>query len=478
MLQVFLLLLLLALALRVPGYVVDVFNTDETFLATQAEVINDGGQIYQEAVDRKPPLVPYIYAATFRTFGTTALWSVRVMAAVAVALTGLLVAAEARSRYGRRAGWLAGILLVLATGAFVPQDGQAANFEIFMLPPMTAAVLFARRGRGFLAGGAVAVAMLAKQTGAATLLPVLYLLWKFRGRRAAGDALAGFALPVALVALLVGPGQLLFWAVLGNGSYLSVGSASVRVVVLCVGMTIFFAALNLPIIWALPQAWQERRTHGQGDTDLWLWLASAVLSVMVGFRFFGHYYLQLLPPLALLSAGVLARASRQLAKRLVVGSASVALLLVLLAFPEQPVEHPEYRNAAEFTATHAAPDDRILVWGHVPEIYWASGSRPATRFLTNRFLTGSWSGRAQEAVSEDTATPGAWQLFFEDFASHPPRYILDASVSGIRESEHYPISAYPTFAAIVFREYRYVEFIDGITIYERVPNPPFRTAVW
>ncbi|MBA2326548.1 MAG: glycosyltransferase, partial [Actinobacteria bacterium] len=74
MLQVFLLLLLLALALRVPGYVVDVFNTDETFLATQAEVINDGGQIYQEAVDRKPPLVPYIYAATFRTFGTTALW--------------------------------------------------------------------------------------------------------------------------------------------------------------------------------------------------------------------------------------------------------------------------------------------------------------------------------------------------------------------------------------------------------------------
>ena len=40
-----------------------VFNSDETFLATQAHVIQEGGQLYEEATDRKPPLVPYIYAA-------------------------------------------------------------------------------------------------------------------------------------------------------------------------------------------------------------------------------------------------------------------------------------------------------------------------------------------------------------------------------------------------------------------------------
>jgi hypothetical protein len=33
-------------------------------------------------------------------------------------------------------------------------------------------------------------------------------------------------------------------------------------------------------------------------------------------------------------------------------------------------------------------------------------------------------------------------------------------------------------AETVFREYQYVEFIDGITIYQRVANPPFRTAIW
>ena len=93
-----------------------------------------------------------LYAATFAFFGTTALWSVRVVAMLAVALTALLLASRRRRRYGPRAGWIAGVLFVVAMVAFAPQDGQAANFEVFMLPSMTAAVLLARRGRG-VAGG-------------------------------------------------------------------------------------------------------------------------------------------------------------------------------------------------------------------------------------------------------------------------------------------------------------------------------------
>ena len=69
------------------------------------------------------------------------------LAAIAVALTGWLLALEALRRWGTRAAWLAGILFVLGTVAFAPQDGQAANFEIFMLLPMTAGVVLAARRR-------------------------------------------------------------------------------------------------------------------------------------------------------------------------------------------------------------------------------------------------------------------------------------------------------------------------------------------
>src|SRR5947207_15022306 len=98
LLRIFLVLFALTFALRLPAFFTPVFNSDETFLATQAHVLNDGGQLYEEAIDRKPPIVPYIYAATFSFFETTALWSVRVVAMLAVALTALLLALDARRR--------------------------------------------------------------------------------------------------------------------------------------------------------------------------------------------------------------------------------------------------------------------------------------------------------------------------------------------------------------------------------------------
>ncbi len=307
-------LIMLTVALRLPAFFVDVFNSDETYLATQAQVIREGGNLYEEAADRKPPLVPYVYAASFELFGTTALWSVRVIAMLAVALTALMIALEARRRYGRRAAWFAGILFVVSMVAFAPQDGQAANFEVFMLPATVAAVLLARRGKGFSAGAAVAVATLAKQTGVATLLPVFYLLARSRGRRGVGDAAAGFAVPTAIVALLVGPGQLLFWTVLGNGSYVGVKTASTYVLSKLLLMTLTWAACNIPILWKLPRAWRDRRARsldGSTDTDLWLWFLASALMVSIGLRFFGHYYMQVVPPLVLLTTGALGPPQRQ-----------------------------------------------------------------------------------------------------------------------------------------------------------------------
>ena len=74
----------------------------------------------------------------------------------------------------------------------------------------------------------------------------------------------------------------------------------------------------------------------------------------------------------------------------------------------------------------AGPEDRILVWGHVPEIYWASGKRPATLpHVRVPLRVGARPPRNDANVKG--ATPGAWELFFEDFAAHPPTYILDTA---------------------------------------------------
>jgi 4-amino-4-deoxy-L-arabinose transferase-like glycosyltransferase len=468
--RMFLVLLAITFVLRMPAFFVPVFNSDETFVATQAQVIEQGGELYEDATDRKPPLVPYVYAATFAFFETSALWSVRVVAMLAVALTALLLAIEARRRYGERAGWIAGILFVLAMVAFAPQDGQAANFEVFMLPSMVAAMLLARRGHGAAAGVAVAVATLAKQTGAATLIPVLYLLARARGRRGVAEAGAGFAVPLAAVALAVGPGQLIYWAVLGNGSYLSLNSASAIVVGMFVLMTLGWAACNVPILWKLPRAWKDRREpslDGQRDTDLWLWLVSAALSVAIGLRFFGHYYMQLVPPLALLTAGALARASARSARRTIAASVVVAAGCSIAGYFLQPFgPEPQYESVSRFVAANTHPDDKILVWGSEPEIYWASNRLPATRFLTTpTFLTGNHPGRPADATDADADTEQNWQYFYEDFFADPPRYLLDTSPAKLRGA--HPIDKFPAFAQLVKQQYRYVRTIDDVAIYVR-----------
>ncbi|HEX9466794.1 MAG TPA: glycosyltransferase family 39 protein [Acidimicrobiia bacterium] len=469
--RMFLVLLALTCALRGPAFFVSVFNSDETFLATQAHVIADGGQLYEDATDRKPPLVPYLYAAAFAFFSTTALWSVRVLAMLAVALTALLLAIEARRRYGRRAAWTAGLMFLLAMVAFAPQDGQAANFEVFMLPSMTAAMLFARRGKGFAAGIAVAAATLAKQTGAATLLPVLYLIARTRGKRGIGDVGLGFAIPTVLVALAVGPSQLLYWAVLGNGSYLGVKTMSAEVVTTFLFMTATWAACNLPLLWKIPSGWRDRhvRAHdGQGDTDLWLWLLSAGVSVAVGLRFFGHYYMQLVPPLALLSAGALSRGRQRWTDYTVRAAIVLALAFSAAGYFMHPGDpEPNYQSVSRYLASVTNPADRIFVWGSVPEIYYASGRRPATRFLTQSFLTGSYPGRPADQANTGDDTKKAWNDFYTDFTAHPPKYFVDTSPAKVRGSQYYPIAKFSRLQRIIRRQYHYVLSLDHIAVYRR-----------
>jgi 4-amino-4-deoxy-L-arabinose transferase-like glycosyltransferase len=464
-------LLLLTVALRLPAFTVPVFNSDETFLATQAEVINDGGRLYHDAVDRKPPLVPYLYAAVFAVTGSNDLAWIRSVAMLSVALTALLLFVEARRRYGRRAGVVASVLFVFASVCFAPQDGQAANFEVFMLPAMTAAVVLARRERFGAAGVAVAFATLAKQTGAATLLPVLYLAWRTRDREALARAGGGFALPVALVALLVGPGQLLFWAVLGNGSYLGIGSASLYVLGLFLVMTAAFVLCNAPVVAPAFLAWRERRDRD--DRDLWWWVLSGVVSIAVGFRFFGHYYLQLLPPLSLLAAGVLTRATDRVRTGTIAAAATLAVGCSVVGYVAQPFgSGPQYQDVSRFIEANASETDRILVWGALPEVYWASNRRPATRFASNSFVTGHWGGRPEGDLSSDLATPDALQQFLADFGAHPPRYVVDTSPAAIRDAEYYPLSKFPSIAALIESNYRYVHSLDGMAVYERKASAP------
>src|SRR5260370_25861525 len=204
-----LIFVVVAFAVHVPMLSKRVWNSDEAYAATQAQVLNRGGRLYVDPVDRKPPVLPYLYAATFWATGADDLVPVRGLAVLADVVTPLLLAAEARRRWGRdRAGLIAGLLFLGASAAFYATDFQTANFEVFMLPTMVAGFVLAARSRPLASGVAIGVSTLTKQTAAATLLPVAWLVGRSprwgRARRVRLVAL-GFVAPLPGASLLFRP---------------------------------------------------------------------------------------------------------------------------------------------------------------------------------------------------------------------------------------------------------------------------------
>jgi hypothetical protein len=225
-------------------------------------------------------------------------------------------------------------------------------------------------------------------------------------------------------------------------------------------------ACNLPILWSVPIAWHQR-TRGV-DTDLWLWLLSAALSVAVGLRFFGHYYLQMLPPLCLLSAGALAKMRQPIARATVAVALAIAAGFTAVGFALRPFgDEPKYQGVSAYLKARVRVSDYVFVWGHLPEIYWASGGRPATRFLSSGFINGDWGGRPQANLTADVPTPGARMMMMSDLRERPPRFILDTTPAAIRGSQYHPMSSLPDLHRFVVHGYQYVRTIDGIAVYER-----------
>ena len=81
----FALLLVLSTVLHIPALVGRLFSSDEASLASMAMVIDDGGTLYHQTADRKPPVVPYIYAAVFKITGSRDLRPVRALGVIVLA---------------------------------------------------------------------------------------------------------------------------------------------------------------------------------------------------------------------------------------------------------------------------------------------------------------------------------------------------------------------------------------------------------
>lgn len=315
----FLMLLAVTCVLRLPALVSHPFNIDESYYSAGAAELVAGGTFFRHVVDHKPPGIYLIYAFIYRLAGVFNVTAVHVVLIVVAALTAYLVGRVAQEFFGARAGRWAGVLYAAASVVGPANDFQAANSELFTNLPLVAAIWLATRtwvrGRAnhpesFAMGLLVGVAVLIRPQAAWALLPMAVVAVRRQvGFKAVALATVGTLLPLlALAAWLWRADALADAAVSLAYSRYYTNSLPFEVKLANATLkTLFFLAIDvglvIPAAALLVRGWRRDEVW-QGGVG-WLltsWLLGSFIAVSMGGRFYPHYFIQLLPPLAIMAA--------------------------------------------------------------------------------------------------------------------------------------------------------------------------------
>ena len=501
-------LLLLALFVGVSvltrwlSLVVELLDMDEAAHIVGSWVLRDGGRLYRDFVDNKPPLL-YAYYALAQALLGRGLPAVHLFTALVwVPLTAL--AASAVFRHGRR-GLVAGLLHLLYGSAFLAHDMLATNAElVLLLPAAWAVALLAdeRRARRpaalLLAGGLLGIATLVKHQ-AVFWLPAL--AWAGasaeagapRLRRAARGALplAGFLLPLAATVLAFaaagGAGELAYWVLLRNWAYAASPPSAREALGRAAGSLLPWLLAGAPLWWA----WRRTRPLFTPRLRrlLDLLLALGLLPAFAGLRFFPHYLvpagfalaLGATPAVASWLERPLPRAGRaflaaSLGLALGFQAANAALYLGGLGVYRET--DPVYRaTAARLARDPCFPGSRLFVWGWAPAFYYyagLAGARPASRFavMAQAGLTGYVPGNLgsvrRRRPDEPTLEPSHWAWLMQDLERSRATYVLDTAPAGLYRWDRYPLRDYPGLDGYLRRRYQAVDSVSGVTVFRRI----------
>lgn len=220
----------------------------------------------------------------------------------------------------------------------------------------------------------------------------------------------------------------------------------------------------------------------RADVLLLIWFAVSFAGVMVGGRFYGHYFLQTLPGLCLIGArgvtGILSSLSTRgtHVRRTVIALLVIGFAFTLVRFHGRGVlltidwargtsalnanwyhsmrDHeermvaavvrdlPEGPDAADHLGLESiraggprtrqadGPADYVFVWGYRPEVYFWSGLLPASRFLSSQPLTGvpadvRYFANDYRSLLDHADTAQAWAQLIRDLEETQPKYIVD-----------------------------------------------------
>src|SRR5947208_7911164 len=418
-------IILLTVAIRLPSLLHPQPIDSEAMYSVVANEIVDGGRPYIDAVERKPPLLFWTYAAVFKIVGEFNWKALHIVALVWTlgAMAGLYVIGS--ELFDRNTGLIAALLYGVFQHWWTWKNLTFDGEMLMNLPIIWAWTIALRRSSSrlrpelFLAGALLGVAFLLKQPAAIAAVPLgIYLLLpSYRASRSLTRTNSVIQATIFTVGFFAALGlvTIVLWkqGILHDAFYWTIADHDIQHVFWQKGIvnTLTFVAACLPLVIGATMACRDKDEIWAGKTAertalLGLLLAS-VIGAAAGARFYPHYYVQLIPSLALLAAPYYARLwSRTIQppywlRRPKITYAWLVLTVILFSILHWTglASRRVPSQAGQYLFTHSSPADRVFVCCQTSEIYLDARRRRACRYITTFTLSGYTSARPVPALA-------------------------------------------------------------------------------
>lgn len=503
-------------------------NSDIAGITYNTDILLDGGLPYRDTVEYKSPGTFFLFAAIFKLAGRS-LTAVQVVFAAWLLIGAWAVWVAAVTLYGRTSRPAGRLAAAGATALYLLSAAQFEyNYSAWMTPAyawaFTLLLLGLRRDRWYwhLLAGAVAMLALLLKSQAVVLglvFPVAWLWARWRGEHGAAwhaplvwVAGAGCA-ALPLVILYLSHGALPELAA-GAFPVAAAREYAARVPLPFPWYELVWKVLHkafnaFPLAVALLAAavvgvlWELRRRRGTETRrsepilpQVVLLIAAVIATGLGGLRFFGHYFIQYVPGLALVAA-------HPAAYRLIRGSGValpgrvfgwvVAVACLAAAIPQGDAilwgrslgygsrkSNPRARDvaaASDYIRQRTTSDDRIFVWGWAgwPVYFWADRRSPCPIYkelgVVTTFNTNSTFRLRSRPIM---FKPGpAADMLVQSFREHPPAYFV--------HSDHYekingdvpgPLAQFKALRTILDRQYTLERVFGGLRVYGHRTESP------
>lgn len=406
-----------AVFLRFFSFFPSVINHDESTYLVIAQGLLEGKTYFIDLIDTKPAGIFLLYAGLWLAAGKT-IWGMRLLTALWVGLTGYaLYQLGRRAADSARTGWAAGFIYISMVSLFTFY-GVSPNTELYFVLFTVAAIALIWNQR---AVWRYALAGLLLGMGFITKYVVFFdglaigLFWAWQGRRRPGATLFRQLLPLVAGAAL--PFVLAYAWYAGQGhadvfrfyTFEVMGRYPVDKVWWRSGLHVLdFFARFLPV--TLMAYWRLRRPL-RSDTDalftrfLLLWIGFALVAALYTGKLFGHYFIPVMAPLALLAGGFfqLERQRPQWIDRISprIGWTVLAvfgLLVAGLQWTESIAKPDRPRAVAQWLQQRMAPTDQLYTGDYHQIIYLLLDKESPTPYIHRSLV---WDPHHRQALGID-----------------------------------------------------------------------------